>query len=333
MLFSLTPLNLLNAVEGQEQGNHGNNPKLFVYSTVVIFVHPGQVLTTIQNAVGFFQHQYNAILQGGHSNGWCTLCKLPRYETLWYFPVVPCILCLVLPMSEPSRDPTVRPQLCLDTASCDADHMIIQLLHYMQCHDTDYTMLSPVLWSNLDVPWDLCMEEYPKLWQNSIYTTLMAGSPGVEVGLAMTIISTNCREFDSGWLALDIIDRAAIWYLVSKVDDDDDGNESTSDVGEDDDNEDDSDDDDLDEDLHKTVTEIATKTDDSGFRSDAEDNPRLKVISSPGTSWTGKVPLYSLRVPVVGSQSGMHMASRSEEVTGSSFDAFSQGACRQVRHR
>ena len=125
MLLSLTPLNLLDAVEGREQGNYGNDPKLFMYSAVVIFVHPGQVLTTIQNAVGFFQQQYDTILQGGHSNGWCTLCKLPCYETSQYFPVVPHMLCLVLPMSEPSGDPTVRPQLCLDSAGCDTDHMII----------------------------------------------------------------------------------------------------------------------------------------------------------------------------------------------------------------
>ena len=72
VLFSLMPLNLLDVVEGREQGNYRNDPKLFMYSTVVVFVHPGQVLTTIQNAVGFFQQQYNAILQGGHSNGWCT---------------------------------------------------------------------------------------------------------------------------------------------------------------------------------------------------------------------------------------------------------------------
>ena len=107
VLLSLMPLNLLNVVEGREQGNYGNNPKSFVYSTVVIFVHPGQVLTTIQNAIGFFQHQYKAILQGGHSNGWCTLCKLPYYEMSWYFPVVPHMLCLALPMSQPSGDPTV----------------------------------------------------------------------------------------------------------------------------------------------------------------------------------------------------------------------------------
>ena len=200
--------------------------------------------------------------------------------------------------------------------------MIIRLLHYMWRHDTDYAMLPPALRSNLDVPWDLCIEEYPKLWQNSIYTTWKAGSPRVEVSLAMTFISTSHREFDSGWLALDIANRAAIRYPVSKVDDDDDSDESTGDAVEDDDNEDDSDDDGLDEDLHKTATEIATKTDDSGFCSDTEDNSRIEPISGPRTSWMGKVPSYLLKVPAVGSQSDMHMASHSEEVTGSSFDAF-----------
>ena len=189
-------------------------------------------------------------------------------------------------------------------------------------HDTDYTMLPPALQSNLDVPWDLRMEEYPKLWQNSIYTTWKAGSPRVEVGLAMTFVSTSHREFDSSQLALDIADRVAIQYLVSKVDDIEDGDESTGDAAEDDDNEDDFNDDGLDKDLHKMATEIATKTDDSGFCSDAEDNSRLEVISGPRTSWTGKVPLYSLRVLLVGTQSSMHMTSCSEEVTGSSFDAF-----------
>ena len=322
VLLSLTLLNLLDATEGREQGNYGNDPKLFMYSTVVNFVHPSQVLTTVQNTIGFFQQQYNAILQGGHSNGWCTLCKLPHYETSWYFPVVPHMLYLVLPMSEPSADPTVRPQLCLDTAGCDADHMIIWLLHHMQHHDTDYAMMPPALWSNLDVPWDLRMEEYPKLWWNSIYTTWKAGSLREEVSLAMTFVSTNCREFNSSRLMLDISDGVAIQYPVSKVDDDDDSDKSTGDVVQDDDDEDDSDDDDLDEDLHKTVTDIANKTDDSGFHSGAEDSSKIEPLSSLGTTWTGKVPLYALRVLAVGSQSGMYMVSCSEEVTRASFDAF-----------
>ena len=309
-------------VEGREQGNYGNDPKLFVYSTLVIFVQPIQVFTTIQNAIGFFQHQYNAILQGGHSNSWCTLCKLPRYERSWYFPVVPHMLCLVLPMSQPSGDPTVQPQLCLDCAGCDTDCLIIWLLHYMRCQDTDYTMLPPALWSNHDVPWEIRMEEYPKLWQNSIYTTWKAGCPGVEVGLAMTFVSMSHREFNSGRLTLDIADTAAIRYPVSRVDDVDDSDESTGEVAEDNDDEDDSDDEDVDEYLHKMATEIATKMDDSGFCSNAEDHTQLEVISGPRTSWTGRLPSYSLKVPSLGSQSGMHTVSRSEEVTGSSFNAF-----------
>ena len=192
----------------------------------------------------------------------------------------------------------------------------------MQCHDMDHAMLPPALQSNVDVPWELCMEKYPKLWQNSIYTTWKAGCPGVEVGLPMTFVSTSRREFDSSWLALDIANTVAIWYPASRVDNIDNGNESTGEAAEDDGNEDDSDDEDVDEDLHKTAMKIVTMTDDSSFHSDAEDNSRLEVISGPGTSWMGRVPSYSLKAPAVGSQSSMHTVSSREEVTGSSFNAF-----------
>ena len=137
----------------------------------------------------------------------------------------------------------------------------------------------------------------------------------------MTFISTSHREFDSGQVMLDTSDDTAIWYPVSKVDDDKDGNRSTGDVVEDDDDEEYSDEDKIDEDLHKMVKDIANKTDDSGFWSGTEDNPKIKPLSGPGTTWMGNVPLYSLKAPVVNIQSGMSTASHSE-VTGASFDAF-----------
>ena len=124
---------------------------------------------------------------------------------------------------------------------------------------------------------------------------------------------------------LDISDGAAIWYLALKVDDKgNDGNESTGDVAEDDNDEDDSDDDDLDGDLHKMVTEIANKTDDSGFCSGAEDNSKVEPLSSPRMTWMGKVPSYSLRALAVScsTQSSMHMAFCSREMSGASFDTF-----------
>ena len=107
-----------------------------------------------------------------------------------------------------------------------------------------------------------------------------------------------------------------------KLDNVDDGDESTGDLVEDDGYEDDSDVYDVDDDLHKMATEIATKIDDSGFCSDTEDTHKLEVISSPGTTWMGKVPSYALRALAVSSQIGMHMASHSQEMTRSSFDAF-----------
>ena len=146
------------------------------------------------------------------------------------------------------------------------------------------------LWSNVDVPWELCMEEYPKLWQNKIYTTWKVGSPRVEVGLAMTFVSMSRREYDSHRLTFDIADVVAIRYPALWIDDVDDGDESTGEVAEDDSDEDDSNDEDVDEDLHKTVTKVATKMDDSGFCSDAEDNDQLEVILGPGTSWTARCP-------------------------------------------
>ena len=88
----------------------------------------------------------------------------------------------------------------------------------------------------------------------------------------MIFVSTSRKEFDSGRLALDIADMAAIWYPVTRVEDIDDGDKTTGEVVEDDDDEDDSNDEDVDEYLHKMMTEIATKMDDSGFHSDAEHN-------------------------------------------------------------
>ena len=99
VLLSLTPLCLLKAAECCKQGNHGTDPVRFMYSAVVVFVHPAQVLSSIENAVDFYELQCTLILQGGHSSGWCILCKLPCYETSWYFPAIPCQPFLVLPIT------------------------------------------------------------------------------------------------------------------------------------------------------------------------------------------------------------------------------------------
>ena len=150
VLLSLMPLCILKAAECREQGNHGTDPVRFMYSAVVVFVHPAQVLSSIENAVDFYELQHNLILQGSHSSGWCILCKLPHYETSRYFPAIPRQPFLVLPIT-----PDTWPQLCLDSTSCDADCMLIQKLHHIWCHNTDYAMMPPAFHTSLMLPWEI----------------------------------------------------------------------------------------------------------------------------------------------------------------------------------
>ena len=150
VLLSLMPLCILKGAECREQGNHGADPLRFVYSAVVVFVHPAQVLSSIENAVDFYELQCTLILQGGHSSGWCILCKLPHYETSRYFLAIPCQPFLVLPIT-----PDRRPQLCLDSASCDADCMLIRKLHRIQRHNTNYAMMPQAFRTSLMLPWEI----------------------------------------------------------------------------------------------------------------------------------------------------------------------------------
>ena len=111
VLLSLSPQNLLNPPEGREQGNHGGRPDQLVFSAIVMFIHPGQSLTTISEAVSFFQEQHDAVMQGSHSSGWSILCTLPTYDTSRYFPMIPKMPYLPLTASMSMVDPSIQPTL------------------------------------------------------------------------------------------------------------------------------------------------------------------------------------------------------------------------------
>ena len=313
VLLSLTPLCTLKAAESSEQGNHGTDPAQFVYSAVVVLVHPAQVLLTIENAVDFYELQRKLILQGGNSSGWCILCKLPHYKTSRFFLAIPCQPFLVLPITAHTR-----PQLCLDSTSCDADCMLIQMLHCIRRHNTDYAMMPPAFCTSLMLPWEIQMEEYPKLWENEVFMTWKTGSPGVDVGLAMNFIGTCHVEYNAQRIILDISDATIIHYLAAQVDEEDAGN-STGEIP-DDDNGDDNDD--VDKDIQQMAAEIGTKSDDSGFHSSGAGATRIEALMGPGVEWMGETPSYEMTAPAISSHSRMHTASHKVEAAGQSFDTF-----------
>ena len=236
----------------------------------------------------------------------------PCYETSRYFLVIPRQPFLVLPIT-----PDTRPQLCLDSASCDANCMLIWVLHRIQRHNTNYAMMPPAFCTSLMLPWEIRMEEYSKLWENEVFMTWKAGSPGVDVGLAMNFVHTCCTEYDAQRMILDISDVMIICYLAAQVDEEDAG-DSTGEIPDDDD--------DVDEDIQQMATEISTKSDDSGFHGSGVGNIRIDALVGPGVEWTGETPSYQMTAPAISSRSGMHTSSCNVEAAGQSFDTF-------IKHR
>ena len=262
----------------------------------------------------FYELQRTLILQGGHSSGWCILCKLPCYETSRYFPAIPHQPFLAL-----SITPDTQPQLCLDSALCDADCMLVWKLHRIRHHNTDYAMMPPVFHTSLMLPWEIQMEEYPTLWENEVFMTWKAGSPGVNVGLAMNFVCTCPMEYDTQKMILDISDATIIHYLLAQVDEEDVG-DSTREIPDDDN--DDEDDDDVDKDIQQTATEIGTKSDDSGFHGSGVGSIKIDALVGPGVEWTGETPSYQMTAPAISSRSAMHTSSCDVEAAGQSFDTF-----------
>ena len=302
-----------------------------MYSAVVVFIHPGQTLIPITEAVSLLKDCHGDIIHEDCSCGWCALCKLSSYKMSRFFPVIPHMPFLALPAVSASMLPSVPPTLCLDMPGCQADDLYMWLLHTMWGQDKEFTIMPLVLQHHCLIPWELCKEEEPKLWQNVTYITWKAAAPGQEVGLVLTVVTTNHKEFENKRMVVDISNEALIKYRVSNLDEDkvegngEDGHGNLQDMIADNEGEDYSNDDEnVDNDVWRTALEMANKTDDSGFRSSIEDGGMIEELSGIGTQWTAMPPRYQLGMSA-GSSSfrGSHMAGLlcARDVTsGMSFD-------------
>ena len=335
VLLSLAPLNLLDPVEGREQNKQGTGPAQYVYSAMVVFVHPTQTLIPIMEGVNFLKVCHDDIVHEGCSCGWCILCKMPSYETSRFFPMIPHMPHLALQVSSSSVDPSVLPMLCLDLSGCEADDLYIWLLHTIWRNDTEYTILPPALRPSHIIPWELRMEETLKLWQNTTYETWKVGAPGQDVGLVLMVVTTSHKEYEHRRMVMDISNEALIQYPASNLDDDDgednveDSNEPLQDMLVGGEGEDDSDDDeDVDYDVRQMALKVANKTDDSGFRSSIERSNKIKALVGIGTQWTSATPRYQLGVSAGSSsfQSSHPVGqfSTSNIASGISFNQFVQ---------
>ena len=154
--------------------------------------------------------------------------------------------------------------------------------------------------------------------------TWKAGSPGVDVSLAMNFVCTCHMEYDAQRMILDISDTTIIHYPVAQVDEEDAG-DSTGEIPDNDEDagdstgeipDNDDDNDDVDEDIQQMATEISTKSDDSGFHGSGVRSIRIDALAGPGVEWTGEMPSYEMTAPAISSCSGMHTSSCNVEAVG-----------------
>ena len=154
VLLLLAPLNQLDPAEGREQDKQGTRLTQYMYSAMVVSIHPTQILIPITEAVNFLKVCHDDIVHEACSCRWCVLCKLPSYEISRFFPMIPHMPYLVLPASSSNMDLSVVPMLHLnlDLPSCKADDLYIQLLDTMLWNDTDYVIMPPALQPSHVIP-------------------------------------------------------------------------------------------------------------------------------------------------------------------------------------
>ena len=215
--------------------------------------------------------------------------KLPLYETSRFFPIIPHMPLLVLPATSDSVDPSMAPTLHLDLPRCEVDNLYIWLLHTLWHQDAEFAIMPPALRHLCLVPWEIGMEQVPKLWQNITYIMWKAGAPDQKVSLVLTIVTTNCKEYNSKKIVVGISNEALIKYPESKLDkdgteddvvDEVDGIENLQDLIANDENDDD--DENVNKNVWQTAFMVANKTDDSSFRSGTEESSRIEALSGVG---------------------------------------------------
>ena len=98
VFLALAPLHLAETGSGDAGSPHGDNPQEFVFSAVIVFVHPWQKLSMIANGVDNLLARYELVIQDPHLNGWGILCDLLRFDVGTFFPCLAHSSYLVLPV-------------------------------------------------------------------------------------------------------------------------------------------------------------------------------------------------------------------------------------------
>ena len=182
-----------------------------VFSTMVVFVHPSQKLSPIEEAVDVL------LVMSRDPKGVpaTALCQLPQRSMGEFYPCPTNDAALVLPFSMGPDGPILH----LNTPICHCDEFAIWQLHWWVHPYGPVVALTPLYSPDPGLPNMFSLDEPPMLWTNTEYLADASDDDVHEVGHpAMTFVHTSHLEVDANSSHISLTDDDYIQYIA--VDDD-----------------------------------------------------------------------------------------------------------------
>ena len=171
-----------------------------VFSAVVVFVHPSQKLSPIEEAVNMLL----VMSQDPKGVPVTALCHLPQWSMGEFYPCPTNDAALVLPFSMGPDSPILH----LNTPICGCNEFAMWWLHWWTCPYGTVVVL-PLLYSpDPGLPNMFQLDEPPMLWTNTEYLADASDDDVHEVGCpTMTYIYTSHLEVDTNSSQISLTDK------------------------------------------------------------------------------------------------------------------------------
>ena len=204
LMLSLVPFNRVNPATGKVSPDID---KKKVFSTVVVFVHPSQKLSPIEEAVDMLL----VMSQDPKGVPAMALCHLPQQSMGEFYPYPTNDAALVLPFSMAPDGPILH----LNTPICSCNEFAMWRLHRWTRPYGPIVVLPPLYSPDPGLPNVFQLDKLAMLWTNTEHLADASDDNIHKVGCpAMTYVHTSHLEVDANSSQINLTDDDYIQYVT-----------------------------------------------------------------------------------------------------------------------
>ena len=204
LMLSLAPFDQMNPATGEVSSDID---KKKVFSAMVVFVHPSQKLSSIEEAVDVLL----VVSQDPKSVPATALCHLPQRSMGEFYAYPMNDAALVLPFSMSPDGPILH----LNTPICGCNEFAVWWLHWWVCPYGPVVALPQLYSPDPGLPNVFLLNEPPMLWTNTEYLVDASDDNVNKVGCpALTFVHTSRFEVDANLSKISLTDDDYIQYVT-----------------------------------------------------------------------------------------------------------------------